>query len=103
MLGCAVWVSVADGKFTGARVCVAPSAPTPTRAEDGEEVLLGAPANAESIEAAISAARATLKLRTSKYRATADYRYEMVAVLLRKTLTKAVERAATGTAVPEGV
>ena len=103
VLGCAVWVSVAEGKFANARVCVAPSAPIPMRAEDVEDLLLGAPANAESIEAAITTAQATLKLRTSKYRATADYRYEMVAVLLRKTLTKAVERAETGAAVPEGV
>jgi CO/xanthine dehydrogenase FAD-binding subunit len=103
VLGCAVWVSVNDGVFTAARVCIAPSAPVPTRAEAVEAALIGAPANADSIAAAITAARTALKLRTSKYRATADYRYEMVGVLLRRTLTTAVERAETGAVVPEGV
>lgn len=103
VLGCAVWVSVAEGKFSDARVCIAPSAPTPSRAEQVEAALIGATVGGESIDAAIRAARTSLKLRTSKYRATADYRYEMVAVLLRRTLTKAVERAESGTAIPEGV
>jgi CO/xanthine dehydrogenase FAD-binding subunit len=35
----------------------------------------------------------TLHPRTSKYRATEAYRHEMIAVLLKRTLTAAVERA----------
>lgn len=103
VLGCAVWVSVADGVFTDARVCIAPAAPTPMRAEAVEAALIGAAANAASIDAAVTAAQESLTLRTSKYRATAAYRYEIAAVLLRKTLAKAVERAETGIATPEGV
>ena len=103
VLGCAVWVSVSDNQFTDARICIAPAAPIPSRAESVETALIGKAANADTIEMAINTAQSTLRLRTSKYRATADYRYEMVAVLLRRTLAKAIERAETGFAVPEGV
>lgn len=103
VLGCAVWVSIADGQFADARVCIAPAAPTPSRAEAVEAALIGKPAVSETVDTAIKTAQESLHLRTSKYRATADYRYEMVAVLLRKTLSKAVERARSGSAVPEGV
>jgi len=103
VLGCAVWVSVSDNQFTDARICIAPAAPIPSRAESVETLLIGKAANADTIEMAINTAQSTLRLRTSKYRATADYRYEMVAVLLRRTLAKAIERAETGFAVPEGV
>jgi len=68
--------------------------------------------NGELREEAVSAANArqalrvahdTLNPRTSKYRATAEYRQEMIEVLLKRTLTLAIERVQTGTAVPEGV
>ena len=45
------------------------------------------------IEAAVAAAQAQAQLRTSKHRATKEYRHEMVAVLLRRVLNKAVARA----------
>jgi len=43
------------------------------------------------------------RLRTSPHRATADYRREMVAVLVRRALPLALDRARSGHAVPEGV
>ena len=63
----------------------------------------GQPATMASIDAAAALAQAKLHPRTSKYRATDEYRHEMIAVLLRRTLPLAVERAQTGEAVPQGV
>jgi CO/xanthine dehydrogenase FAD-binding subunit len=41
------------------------------------------------------------KPRTSPHRATAEYRKEVLPVLLHRTLSKAIERAKTGEVVPE--
>lgn len=103
ILGCAVWVRLDERRerFQSARVCIAPAGPVPLRVEAVEEGLAGQPASADTIEQAVALAQANLKLRTSKYRATAEYREEMAAVLLRRTLALAVERARAGAAVPE--
>ena len=45
------------------------------------------------MEATVAAAQAQAKLRTSKYRASQEYRREMIGVLLRRVLRTAVERA----------
>lgn len=105
IMGCAVWVGLDEARsvFESARISIAPIGPKPGRAAEVEAALVGKPANGDTIEAAIQLAQQVLHPRTSKYRATADYRHEMIAVLLRRTLTLAVERAQTGTAVPEGV
>lgn len=103
ILGCAVWVRLADGQIADARISIAPIGPTPTRATVVEEALRGQPANPVSIEYAIAVANEALHPRTSKYRATATYRQEMIAVLLRRTLPLAIDRARTGQAIPEGI
>ncbi|MCU0512669.1 MAG: FAD binding domain-containing protein [Anaerolineae bacterium] len=92
IMGCAVWVQVTAGHFSAARISIAPIGPTPARATDVEAALSGQPATATTIEQAAALAQATLHPRTSKYRATADYRQEMIGVLLRRTLTAAIER-----------
>jgi len=105
ILGCAVWVELdeAGQHFSAARVSIAPIGPTPARASDVEAQLLGQPADEVTIERVADWAQESLHPRTSKYRATADYRREMIGVLLRRTLRLAVERARTGQATPEGV
>ena len=52
---------------------------------------------------AAEVALAEVGLRTSRHRATAEYRAEMIRSQLPRTLAKAVERAKAGRAVPEGV
>jgi carbon-monoxide dehydrogenase medium subunit len=103
ILGCAVWVRLDERRerFQSARVCIAPAGPIPLRIEAVEQGLADQLASPETIEQAVALAQANLKLRTSKYRATAEYREEMAAVLLRRTLALAVERARAGAAVPE--
>ncbi|MBZ0283174.1 MAG: xanthine dehydrogenase family protein subunit M [Anaerolineae bacterium] len=105
ILGCAVWVRLdtAGTTFEAARISIAPAGPRPGRAQEIEQFLNGKPATAETIEQAAALAQERLHPRTSKYRATADYRKEMIGVLLRRTLPLAVKRAQTGEAVPEGV
>ncbi len=95
VLSCAVWVKLdaSRANFEEIRACVAPVGPVPTRLNEAEAVAVGQPATPETIEKIIETALSKLKLRTSKYRATAEYREEMAAVLLRRTLTSAVQRA----------
>ncbi len=105
VLGCSVWVRLSEDGTTydDLRVCIAPVAPTPQRITTIEDALRGQPADDETLQTAIRIARETLKPRTSKYRATADYRKEMMDVLLGRTLPRAIHRARTGEATPEGV
>lgn len=103
ILGCAVWVELdeAGQNFTNARVCVGPVAAVPVRARQTEAALINQPATAQTINAAITVAGQELHPRTSKYRATAHYRRLMIDVLLRRTLSKAIDRAVSDTAQPE--
>jgi carbon-monoxide dehydrogenase medium subunit len=105
VLGCAVWVRLDDSGATYAdvRISIGPVSKVPTRAAEVEAVLRGQPTTDETLSRAIEAAHETLNPRTSKYRATADYRQEMIEVLLRRVIPLAVERARTGQAIPEGV
>lgn len=105
IMGCGVWVRLdtAGENIEAARISIAPIGPTPARAADVEAALAGKPATAATIDAAAALAQEKLHPRTSKYRATDEYRKEMIGVLLRRTLPLAVERARTGEAVPQGV
>jgi carbon-monoxide dehydrogenase medium subunit len=97
VLGCAVWVALDDTRthYADVRICIAPVGPTPTRADAVEAALQGQPVAESALSAAVAAAQQTLRPRTSKYRATAEYRHELIEVLLRRTLTAAAERAAS--------
>jgi len=81
-------------RVVAASITVGPAGPIPFRATASEALLLDAPALDDSvIEAAVAAAQRQAELRTSKHRATKEYRHEMIAVLLRRVLPKAIERA----------
>ncbi len=96
-----VKVRVGDNRIEEVALAVAPVAPTPFRCTQTEAFLIDKPATAESIEAAVAVLLSECKPRTSPHRATAEYRKEVLPVLLRRTLSKAVERAQTGEVVPE--
>jgi carbon-monoxide dehydrogenase medium subunit len=124
VLACAVWVrsgkwevrsgewGVGSGELDrlmverqvieDARICIGPVRPAPCRAEQGEQALRGR-SLAEALEECVAAAQAEFTPRTSKHRATAAYRRELMAVLLRRSLPLAMQRALTGQAIPEGV
>jgi len=105
ILGCAVWVRLTENRayYEDARVSIAPVAPTPVRAEAVEAALRGQPVSAATLDHAVEVAHESLNPRTSKYRATGDYRQHMIGTLLRRTVPLAVERARTGVAHAEGV
>jgi carbon-monoxide dehydrogenase medium subunit len=105
VLGCAVWVKLDESKqnYAAARICIGPIASVPARATEVEHALDGQPANDAALEKAVQIAHETLHPRTSKYRATAEYRDHMIETLLRQALPLAVKRAQTGVAQAEGV
>jgi carbon-monoxide dehydrogenase medium subunit len=105
ILGCAVWIALDESgeHFTEARLALGPVGPTPARATEVEAALVGQPADETTITKIAALAREKLHPRTSKYRATSEYRSEMIDTLLRRALTLAVHRAQTGEVVPEGI
>lgn len=105
VLGCAVRLRLgADGETVEeARVCIGPVGPVPARAESVEAALKGHKFSDTVLDNAVQVARRDLHPRISKYRATAEYRVEMIEVLLHRAIPLAVRRAQTGEAVPEGV
>ncbi len=105
ILGCAAWVRLDQSgeRYQDVHVCIGPVAKVPTRADTVEAALRGEPVTDATLERAVEVALETLSPRTSKYRATQAYRREMIAVLLRRVLPLAAQRAQTGEAVPEGV
>ncbi len=84
-----------DGeRFDHVSLCVGPAGPVPFRARAAERVLQGQPADSEeALHKAIAATLEEARLRTSKYRATKAYREEMVSVLMRRIIPRAVARA----------
>ena len=75
-------------------IAIGPAGPTPFRASGAEEALTAAKVfDDAAVENAVAAAQAQASLRTSKYRASQEYRREMIGVLLKRVLQSAVERA----------
>ena len=99
IMGCAVWIKLNTDRthYEAARIVLAPVAPTPVRAGAVEAALIGEPVGDGAITRAIEAAHETIHPRTSKYRATAEYRDEMIDVLLRRTLNAAQARVGVDT------
>ncbi|MBI3960992.1 MAG: FAD binding domain-containing protein [Chloroflexi bacterium] len=96
VLGLAVWLRLDEDwqRIVAARIAIGPAGPVPFRASEAEAVLTGAPQfDASVLDAAVAAAQAQAQLRTSKHRASKEYRYEMVGVLLGRVLPVALERA----------
>ncbi len=82
---------------TGVRIALGAVAPVVLRARGAEEALLGKMLNAESLQAAAEAAMSQAT-PIDDVRGTAQYRREMVGVLTRRTLERAVADA--GRALP---
>lgn len=85
------------------RITIGPAGPTPFLAKNTVAYLAGKPATEQTFAKAAEIALEEVNLRSSRHRATAEYRAEMIRIQLPKTLTKALERARTGQAIPEGV
>jgi carbon-monoxide dehydrogenase medium subunit len=94
ILGCAVAIRLDASResFEAASICISPVGPVPARASGIEALLIGQPAQESTIREAAQAARQQLSPRTSKYRATAEYRIEMIDLLLYQALNTALSR-----------
>ncbi len=92
MLGLAAAVrwDADNGRVAEATIAIGPAGPIPFRATEAEKLLCSAPFSDDLVTATVAAAQAQAELRSSKHRATKAYRHEMVEVLLRRVLNRAV-------------
>lgn len=95
ILNCAVSVALnEDGEaLDWARIGLGPVAPVPFRARETEAFLTGRPAQAETYAQAAEIAAGEAKPRTSLLRASKEYRIEVLKVLVRQGLERAVAQA----------
>lgn len=93
ILNHAVWLRRKNDVIDDIRIVFGPSGPVPTRALEIENVMRGNPLTVELIKEAKSVLLATVKFRTSKKRATAEYRYHLAQNLLEKVVKIAWKRA----------
>jgi CO/xanthine dehydrogenase FAD-binding subunit len=90
--GAGVSVTLDNGVFRSARIALSSGAPTPLYVREAGEWLASKPVSADSIRAAAEMAKAAAKPITDM-RGTADYRKHLCAVLTRRALESAVEKA----------
>jgi len=90
--GAGVEVVLENGTFRSARIALASVAPTPLFVREANQALTGKPVNDSTIAAAADAARSAAKPITDM-RGTADYRRHLCAVLTRRALETAIQRA----------
>jgi carbon-monoxide dehydrogenase medium subunit len=95
ILNAAAVVTLNDGGDTFQEVwlAVGPIGPTPSRAFRAEEALRGAAVEAQTIAAAVELAAQEAQPRSNPLRGSREYRQEMVKVLLRRSLDRAVQVA----------
>jgi CO/xanthine dehydrogenase FAD-binding subunit len=95
MLVAAAVVTVDPGKkiFRDAVIALGPVAPTPYRALPAEALLRGAALNRKIIREAAATAVQECSPRDSLLRGSCDYRQEMIQVLVRRSLQKALDQA----------
>jgi len=95
ILGLAANVTLDESlsRVVDATIAIGPAGPIPFRAASAEALLTSAPYSDELLEAVIDVAQSQAQLRTSRHRASQEYRHEMIAVLLRRVLPRAVARA----------
>ncbi len=92
-----VRVALSDANVIGeARISMGPVGPVPHLAEPAMQVLVGGPATASRFAEATDVALQNVELRASKYRATREYREQMVRTFLPAILERAVDRARKG-------
>ncbi len=94
ILNMGIWLRRTGDTIAEARIAVGPSGPTPRRMTAAEGELRGSPLNDETLQRAYQAILAEARFRTSRHRATKEYRQHVVGVLLRDVLHEAFERSA---------
>ena len=95
ILNCAVWLRRENDIIKEIRISVGPSGPTPRRLTTVEEALKGQTPTPEVLQQAVKVLLSEASFRTSRHRATQDYRIHMAGVLLSDSVSLAWERAAS--------
>ncbi len=94
ILNCGVSLAVEDGaRIAWARIGLGPVAPVPFRARQAEAYLAGRPAGEEAYAEAAELAAGECRPRSSVLRASKEYRVEVLKVLVRQGLARAVAQA----------
>jgi len=88
-----VWLEREGDTINEIRIAVGPGGAVPFRARKAEGILAGTPFSDETFKSTLEALVEEVKFRTSKMRATSEYRYHLVKGLLKDTLGTAWERA----------
>lgn len=92
ILNLAIWLERNGDEIGDVRLAVGPSGPTPRRLRATEAVLRGQPFGEALLNQALEALLAEVHFRTSPHRASAEYRRQVVSVLLRDGLYAAWSR-----------
>lgn len=90
ILNMAGWMRLSpDRTIEDVRIAVGPSGPRPFRAAATEKTLRGSSLDDETIRRGVEMLLSEVSLRTSRHRATEEYRRHLIAVLLERTLLAA--------------
>jgi CO/xanthine dehydrogenase FAD-binding subunit len=92
-----------NNNITAVRISLGPAGPVPHLAVPAMNLLKGRPAVPQEFKKAADAVLASIPLRSSKHRATREYREEMIRTQLPVILIRAAERARGGQVVPQGL
>jgi CO/xanthine dehydrogenase FAD-binding subunit len=93
IMNLSVWVDRAGDAIAQIRIAVGPGGAVPFRANNAEAFLTGRNLTEEHYSSALKLLVEEVKFRTSKLRATAEYRYHLVGTLLKNTFETAWTRA----------
>jgi CO/xanthine dehydrogenase FAD-binding subunit len=93
ILNLAVWLHCAGETIKDVRIAVGPSGPVPRRMVATENFLRAKQFSSENINQAYHTLLDEANFRTSRHRATEEYRQKMVGVLLESVLGKAFQRS----------
>jgi carbon-monoxide dehydrogenase medium subunit len=88
-----VWLEREGDTIKRIRIAVGPGGAVPFRARAAEAFLANRPYADDTFKTTLEALIEEVKFRTSKMRATSEYRYHLVGILLKDTLETAWERA----------
>ncbi|MGL4648403.1 MAG: hypothetical protein ACRC1H_03270, partial [Caldilineaceae bacterium] len=97
-LAAQVQVDATGRRVSAATIAVGPAGPVPFLAYGAAAALCAAPDADDALDAVLAAAHAEVAFRSSKHRASRAYRNEMLDVLLRRVLGRALARARAASA-----
>lgn len=93
ILNLGIWLRRMEDKLAEVRIAVGPSGPVPRRMAAAENLLCGQTLTPAVLQKAYESILNEASFRTSRHRATSEYRQHVVGILLEETLMVAFERA----------